>query len=133
MSESVHIRRSTWALSLLALLSLALAAALAHSWLMVGTAELNSDSGWPPARLTRALGLTDLALFTEARYTRHPAVADLFTPFQDAPLTVEHFPTGSLISPPPHLPASGRLKVEAAKTSAVTTSTTPTTTGMEGR
>jgi hypothetical protein len=50
--------------------------------------------------LVRSLSLTDLCLFTEARYTRHPALADLHTPFQDHPLSLEHFPSGSLIAPP---------------------------------
>lgn len=44
--------------------------------------------------------LTDLSLFTEARYTRHPSQADWFTPFQDHPLAFEHFPSGSLLLPP---------------------------------
>jgi hypothetical protein len=42
-------------------------------------------------------------LFTEARYTRHPSQADLHSAFQDHPMAFEHFPTGSLIGPPPHL------------------------------
>lgn len=46
------------------------------------------------------LGLTDPALFTEARYTRHPSQADLQSAFQDHPVALEHFPTGSLIPPP---------------------------------
>jgi hypothetical protein len=50
--------------------------------------------------LVRQLDLTDLCLFTEARYTRHPSQADLHTPFQDSPLTFEHFPSGSLLGPP---------------------------------
>ena len=44
--------------------------------------------------------LTDLALFTEARYTRHLSQADYHTPFQDHPFALEHFPTGSLVMPP---------------------------------
>ena len=48
------------------------------------------------------LDLTDLALFTEARYTRHPSQADLHSAFQDHPLALEHFPSGSLIVPRPH-------------------------------
>ncbi|ABK18491.1 hypothetical protein Sfum_2813 [Syntrophobacter fumaroxidans MPOB] len=52
------------------------------------------------ARLVRALELTDLCLFTEARYTRHPTQADRHAPFQDHPVSLEHFPTGSLIGPP---------------------------------
>jgi hypothetical protein len=53
-----------------------------------------------PARTAAALGLTDLALFTEARYTRNPALADLHSPFQDHPVALDHFPSGSLIAPP---------------------------------
>jgi hypothetical protein len=52
------------------------------------------------AGLVRALQLTDLCLFTEARYTRHPAMADRFAPFQDHPGAMEHFPSGSLVTPP---------------------------------
>jgi hypothetical protein len=46
------------------------------------------------------LMLTDLCLFTEARYTRHPSMADLHSPFQDHPFAMDHFPSGSLVSPP---------------------------------
>lgn len=52
------------------------------------------------AVLARKLMLTDLCLFTEARYTRHPSMADLHTPFQDHPASLEHFPSGSLVAPP---------------------------------
>lgn len=52
------------------------------------------------AALVRRLGLTDLCLFTEARYTRHPSQADVFTPFQEHPASLEHFPSGSLAAPP---------------------------------
>ena len=44
--------------------------------------------------------LTDLCLFTEARYTRHPSMADLHSAFQDHPLALDHFPSGSLTTPP---------------------------------
>lgn len=52
------------------------------------------------AALAAHLGLTDLALFTEARYSRHPSQADLHSAFQDHPLALEHFPSGSLLPPP---------------------------------
>jgi len=53
--------------------------------------------------MVRTLQLTDLCLFTDARYTRHPSMADMHTPFQDHPMSFEHFPSGSLVTPPPHL------------------------------
>jgi len=52
------------------------------------------------ARLVKTLKLTDLCLFTEARYTRHLSQADLNTAFQDHPLSLEHFPSGSFTQPP---------------------------------
>jgi hypothetical protein len=55
------------------------------------------------AELAAKLQLTDLALFTEARYTRHPSLADLHSAAQDHPLSLEHFPSGSLMPPPAHL------------------------------
>lgn len=50
-------------------------------------------------KLVHRLALTDVALWTEARYTRNPALADFFTPFQDFPAAFEHFPAGSIIAP----------------------------------
>jgi hypothetical protein len=44
--------------------------------------------------------LTDLCLFTEASYIRHLSQADLHTAFQDSPMSLEHFPSGSLVPPP---------------------------------
>ena len=63
--------------------------------------------------LVAQYGLTDLALFTEARYTRHPSQADLHSAFQDHPGALEHFPTGSLLAPrpsalKPHEPLAGK-------------------------
>lgn len=55
--------------------------------------------------IVRVLNLTDLCLVTEARYTRHPSMADLHTPFQEHPLSLEHFPSGSFIALPPHMRA----------------------------
>jgi hypothetical protein len=55
------------------------------------------------AGLVRQLRLTDLCLFTEARYTRHPSMADVHAPFQDHPVAFEHFPSGSLVTPPANL------------------------------
>ncbi|MES0336873.1 MAG: hypothetical protein SFH39_11055 [Candidatus Magnetobacterium sp. LHC-1] len=51
-------------------------------------------------QLVKELTLTDFALFTEARYTRHLSQADIFTPFQDFPSAFDHFPAGSIVDPP---------------------------------
>lgn len=58
--------------------------------------------------IVRVLSLTDLCLFTEARYTRHPGMADLHTPFQDHPLSLEHFPSGAITAVPLHLKPQAR-------------------------
>lgn len=50
-------------------------------------------------QLVEALGLSDLAVTTEARYTRHPAVSDPVVPFMDHPGNIEHFPSGSFFRP----------------------------------
>lgn len=49
--------------------------------------------------ITGGLGLTDLCISTEARYTRHPAVSDSIVPFMDHPGAIEHFPSGSFWVP----------------------------------
>jgi hypothetical protein len=51
-------------------------------------------------QLVQRLGLTDLCLFTEARYTRHLSQADLHSAFQNHPMAFEHFPSGSVVLPP---------------------------------
>lgn len=60
-------------------------------------------------RMVSELELTDLCLFTEASYTRHPSTADVGTPFQDGPGSLEHFPTGGLMTPPAHLASQGAV------------------------
>lgn len=79
----------------------------AHGWRARDAAEARRAES---AVLVDALGVTDLALFNEARYTRHPGLADLHSAFQDAPGGPEHFPTGALVPPPPHLSA-GALSI----------------------
>jgi hypothetical protein len=54
------------------------------------------------AAMVREVGLTDLCLFTEASYTRNPSQTDLQAPFQEHPVSLEHFPSGSIIPPPEH-------------------------------
>ena len=50
--------------------------------------------------LAAQMKLTDLALWTEARYTRHPSQTDFFSAFQDSPGSPDHFPAGSIMAPP---------------------------------
>ncbi len=65
--------------------------------------HLDRDLVLERREIVKVLALTDLCLFTEARYTRHPSMADLHTPFQDHPLALEHFPSGAIMTIPPHL------------------------------
>jgi hypothetical protein len=68
----------------------------------LSSAETERNEMIPAKReLVRQLGLTDLAIWSEARYTRHPSQADFFTAFQDYPGAFDHFPAGSIISPRP--------------------------------
>jgi len=88
----------------LALLGLVVAeAALA---LAFGVAGLLAEGGHREEQqaaraVASALGLTDLALFSGASYTRHPSQADRFAPFSDHPAAFEHSPAGSVLPPPP--------------------------------
>lgn len=91
------MRRSTRFFLTIGILLLLLVAA----WFHAGYALSQSrESLRGTAELAGRLELTDLCLFTEARYTRNPSQADLHSPFQDHPLSLEHFPSGSLVSPP---------------------------------
>ncbi|MHC1742787.1 MAG: hypothetical protein AB9873_07115 [Syntrophobacteraceae bacterium] len=51
-------------------------------------------------RLVAELEITDLCLFTDARYARHLSQADWHSPFQDNPTTLDYFPSGSMVMPP---------------------------------
>ena len=92
--RSVAERRSHLALALMTIGVGALVLMMIHAQFSKRSSQLADH-----AALAAELGLTDLALFTEARYTRHPSQADLFTPFQDHPMSFDHFPSGSLVSP----------------------------------
>ena len=61
--------------------------------------DLNADQALQTIAVA-GLGLTDLCVATEARYTRHPAVSDPMAPFMDHPGAIEHFPTGSFWNAP---------------------------------
>jgi hypothetical protein len=83
---------------------LCLATGLVLSGLLFVDAHLRRQANMPliesRAALVKKLQLTDLCLFTEARYARHLSQADLHSPFQDYPMSPEHFPAGSLTQPP---------------------------------
>lgn len=55
------------------------------------------------SEMVKRFELTDLCLFTDARYARHLSMADMNSAFQDTPMAFEHFPSGSIMLPPPHL------------------------------
>jgi hypothetical protein len=96
-------RGSTVAAAVAGILVLLAAAEALHAALTAGAGRARHEV---MHALTAQLGLTDLALFTEARYTRHRSVADLHSAFQDAPMAMEHFPAGSLVAPQRAFPPS---------------------------
>jgi hypothetical protein len=96
-SHAARPRNSSRALGILAALTALFVLTFADAaWLR---ARRSQSVGWK-AELVARLGLTDLCLFPEARYTRHPSQADLHSAFQEHPLAFEHFPSGSLLPPP---------------------------------
>lgn len=58
--------------------------------------------------LVAALGLGDLALWSDASYCRHPSLADFFSAHADHPSAMEHFPAGSMVPPPIRRQGGGR-------------------------
>ena len=90
-------RPSTMALRAAALLALGWVAMGVHALMLQREAQARHVH---QQALVQQLSLTDMAWFNEARYTRHPALSDLHTPFQDAPGGVEHFPSGSVVPVP---------------------------------
>jgi len=100
----MEFRPSTLLASYLAVALLLLAGIAINASFNPGSDRQQSESR---RALVKQLDLTDLVLFTDARYTRHPSMADRHTPFQDHPLSLEHFPSGSLIPPPPHVRSYG--------------------------
>jgi hypothetical protein len=99
MSRSAAFGLLVAVLAVLGLLA-GLDAARRHSG---AEARLNANRA-----LARWVVFTDPALFTDARYTRHPSLADRHSAFQDYPLALEHFPSGTLVAPPAHLAVESR-------------------------
>jgi hypothetical protein len=91
------LRKSSYFFAILLLLLLTFAALFPHARQRQKAEAHSLDT---MAGMVRELGLSDLCLFTEASYTRHITQTDLRTPFQDLPLSLEHFPSGSLMLPP---------------------------------
>ena len=90
------MRPSTVWSSLIGAILALLVVAEVHGRMLAHQATLTRTAN---AALVQRLGLTDLCLFTEARYTRNPSLADLHSAFQDHPTSLEHFPSGSLVGP----------------------------------
>lgn len=91
------MRKSTLCLTLIGSLVALFTGMLLHARAQQAPAALRRGASLD---LVLRLGLTDLCLFTEARYTRHPAMADRHAAFQEHPIGLDHFPSGSLLAPP---------------------------------
>lgn len=88
-------------------LCLLVALALVDSVLMLHRRSLEREAAAAASRraiVVAGLGLSDLVVATEARYTRHPAVSDGMAPFMDHPGAIEHFPSGSFWAGPARRP-----------------------------
>jgi len=97
------MRKSSFFLVYLTLNCLLLLSQLTHAFLHETKAvQLLREN----SELVKRFELTDLCLFTEASYTRHLTQVDLNTPFQDYPVCLEHFPSGSILMPPEMLKRS---------------------------
>ena len=104
-------RGSSLAMLAVGALALTLLAEAAHF-----LARRDDSARIEEARATVAgVGLTDLALFTEARYARHLSLADLASAFQDGPMSFEHFPSGSLTPPARDFPGGLMSATEPAR------------------
>lgn len=68
-------------------------ALVASIWLYGALRPTDQQSG--QAQLTQRLLLTDFALSTESRHTRHLNTREWIAPFQDFPAYLEHFPSSS--------------------------------------
>ena len=68
---------------------------------MVANAEMGAREASREVNraLVEELRLTDLALWSEAAYCRHPTQADGFAAWADHPAALERFPAGSLVPP----------------------------------
>jgi len=93
----MSMRKSSGYFAILALLAVTFGGLFLHARYGQAAEKHSLDT---MAGMVRDLGLTDLCLFTEASYTRHITQTDLRTPFQELPLSLEHFPSGSLMLPP---------------------------------
>lgn len=96
----MKIRKSVY----FGILSLFFSIALVSTWvnqaIQIKQAHRNRGAS---ILLVKELGLTDLSLFTEASYTRHLSQADWHSAFSSHPMSLDHFPTGTLVQLPPHL------------------------------
>lgn len=98
MRRDISMRKSTLLLAFYIMSVIFILAAMMHSHYISGARE--SSALEQRREIVASLGMTDLCLFTETPYTRNPALADISTPFQDHPLSLEHYPSGSMIAPP---------------------------------
>ncbi len=95
-----HLTGSMLRVVVLGLLALqALAVGALWAWAEVVDRRLAAAAATQRV-LAGELQLSDLALFSEASYCRHPTGADLFAAHADHPAALEHFPAGSVVPPP---------------------------------
>ena len=80
-----------------ALLALGLSAMLADA---ASRLRAQEPGALERQRLARAVGLSDLALSSDARWLRHPSAAEPGAALADAPAALDVDPAGAWIAPP---------------------------------
>ena len=63
-------------------------------------------------RFQQIVSVPDLGITTAARYLRHYSLSDSTSPFQDYPVSREHFPAGFVFAPPDYSNMSGRISLK---------------------
>ena len=96
MRSPAETTRPLVALGLLIILAIAAAALAVVAQVPIPEVDIARQAN---RQLVKAFELTDLALWSEAAYCRHPTQADRFSAWADHPAALEHFPAGSIVPP----------------------------------
>ena len=102
------MRYSTKLLLIVMLLSAGISVVIID--VMVRTDQFNKSRA-QNNRFQKIVSIPDLGITTAARYLRHYSLSDSTTPFQDYPVSREHFQPGFVYAQPDYSNLSGRISI----------------------